>query len=192
MDGERRMRESSSKWWWEEMGEREHGNDTFMIFLNFFPAVEIDAVLDRCCEFGSRHSTSSHSCTNFFFNISSEIPKNLAKLCRFNIEFCCEKDRRTKHCIDGVNWAKTESTCNGHNHKNSEMFKVIWDSAIIPRILSMTLEISSFSFAAALVKLVSKLLHRAENAISQLGTQSMIKQETNVVKISRNILTMKR
>lgn len=56
----------------------------------------------------------------------------------------------------------------------------------------MTFEISSFSFAAVLVKLVSKLLRRAESAISQLGAQSMIKQEMNVVKISRNILSMKR
>lgn len=93
-----------------------------------YKAIEVGAVLERCCEFGS----SLNNCESFVFNISSEIPEKLRNLCESNAQLCCEKKRQVMKCHAGRKWAKTKSTC--ISSIRSEMFKVTRDVRIFSAV----------------------------------------------------------
>lgn len=93
-----------------------------VIHQYFYIATEIDAVLDRCCDFGVKQANSSRTCSSYSFNISNEISKEFHRLCRANIDLCCEKTRQSVNCQAGMKFGKSKPNCNDKRH--SEMFQV--------------------------------------------------------------------
>lgn len=86
-----------------------------------FTAIEIDAVLDRCCAFGAKEASySSYSLK--ISSVLSEISKELHGLCRANVETCREKTNQEANCKAGKNHGKLKRNCN--ERKRSEMFQV--------------------------------------------------------------------